>query len=215
MSLADNEDDPSFLALSAHLRHRVDSALDSIVSSGAQLQQSRFEASSGGFIVEESASGPSQSSAEYEAGGFIVEDFPSSSSDGRSHIPLSEIPRALDLLDLFPDEDIMGVFKNAATGWGAQNARNDGVSRKDWRAVCAALLEGEHIEGSDKESEDVEMGVDSGPDSDEYQTEELSGDTDEASSDEYEEAAGPRKAQKVPRRTPTKSFGTGDFKAID
>lgn len=210
MSSRDNEDDPSFLALSARLRHRIDSAFDSIVSSGAQWHQSGFEAAAGGFIVEEPESGPSQS-AEYEAGGFIVEDLPSNASVSQSYIPLSEVPRALDLLDLFPDEDIMGVFENAATGWGAQNARSDGVSRKDWRAVCAALLEGEHTEGSDKENpvvdEDVEMGVDSGPDNDEYQTEELSSDTEEASSDECEEAARPRKAQKVPRRTPTKGSG--------
>lgn len=211
--LATDNDDLSFLALSARLRHRIDSAFDSIVSSGTQLQQSRFEVSAGGFIVEEPESGPSRS-AEYEAGGFIVEDLPSNSSGAQSYIPLSEIPRALNLLDLLPDDDIMGVFKNAATGWGAQNAHNDGISKKDWRAVCAALLEGEHVEGSDKENpvtdEDVEMGADSGSDSDEYQTEELSGETEEASSDEYEEpsrtAARARKAQQV---SPRGIQGTG------
>ena len=208
MSPTDSEDDPSFVALSARLRHRIDDAFDSIAS---QLRQSRVEVSAGGFIAEESEPGPSQL-AEYEAGGFIVEDFSSNSVGAQSHIPLSEIPRALKLLDLFPDDDLMGVFKNAATGWGAQNAYNDGVSRKDWRAVCAALLEGEHVDGSDEENlvedEDVEIGADSGPDSDEYQIEELS---DEDSSDEYEEPGPtaartkPEKAQNVPRRTPTKS----------
>ncbi|KAH0838077.1 hypothetical protein J3R83DRAFT_6318 [Lanmaoa asiatica] len=219
MSSTDNEDDLSFVALSARLRHRIDNAFDSIVSSGTQLRQSRFDVPPGGFIAEESESGPSQP-AEYEAGGFIIEDIPSNSSGTQSYIPLSEIPRALNLLDLFSDDDIMGVFKNAATGWGAQNARNDGVNRKDWRAVCAALLEGEYVEGSDRENpvadEDIEMGADSEPDSDEYHTEDLSGDTEEALSDEYEEpsrAASARagKAQKVPRRTPTKSSGTSEI----
>lgn len=212
MSPTDNEDDPSFLTLSTRLRRRIDDAFDSVVSSRTQLQQSTFEASVRGFIVEESESGPSQS-AEHEAGGFIIEDLPSSSSGAQPYIPLSEIPHALNLLDLFPEDDILGVFKNAASGWGAQNARNDGVSRKDWRAVCAALLEGEHVEGSDKENpvvdEDVEMGADSGSDSDGYQTEELSADTEEASSDGYEEssrtATRARKAHKVPRREPTES----------
>ncbi|KAF8560097.1 hypothetical protein OG21DRAFT_1529671 [Imleria badia] len=207
MSSIDNEDDPSFVALPARLRHRIDSAFDSIASFGTQS-----EISAGGFIVEDSESGPSQ----YEAGGFIVEDLPSNPFDAQSHIPLSEIPRALNLLDLFPDDDILGVFKNAARGWGAQNARNDGVSRKDWRAVCAALLEGEHVDTSDEENpvadEDIEMDADSGPDSDQYQTEELSSDTEEASSDEYGEpstAARAKKARKVPPRTAgTKSSGT-------
>jgi hypothetical protein len=211
MPSTDNEDDPSFVALSARLRHRIDRAFDSVVSSGTQLQQSSFEVPAGGFIVEESESGPSQ----YEAGGFIVEDLSSNCLGAQSHIPLSEIPRALNLLDLFPDDDIMGVFKNASTGWGAQNACNDGVGRKDWRAVCAALLEGEHGDGSDEENavadEDIEMDADSGPDSDEYEMEELSGDTEEGLSDEYEEpnmATRAKKSQKVPQKTPTKNRET-------
>ncbi|KAI9570315.1 hypothetical protein HD554DRAFT_2170479 [Boletus coccyginus] len=205
MSSPDKEDDPSFVTLSARLRRRIDSAFDSIVSSGTRLRQLRFEVPAGGFIVEESES-------QYEAGGFIVEDPPSNSLGDQSHIPLSEIPRALDFLDLVPDDDIMGVFGNAATGWGAQNARSDGVSRKDWRAVCAALLEGD---GSDEENpvadEDIEMGPGSGPDSDEYQMEELSSDSEETSSDEYEDpntVAKGKKARKLPKRTPTNSSGT-------
>jgi len=205
MSSPDNEDDPSFVTLSARLRRRIDSAFDSIISSGPQLRQSRFEDPAGGFIVEESE-------PQYEAGGFIVKDPPSNSFGDQSHIPLSEIRSALDFLDLVPDDDIMEVFRNAATGWGAQNARSDGVSRKDWRAVCAALLEGN---GSDEENpvadEDIEMNPGSGPDSDEYQLEELSSDSDEASNDSYEEpntAPKAKKARKVPQRTPTKSSGT-------
>ena len=76
-------------------------------------------------------------------------------------IPLPETPCALNPLDLFPDD-------------------RDEASKKDWRAVCTTLVEGEHGDGSGGESavanEDIEMGADSGPDSDEYQTKELSGD---------------------------------------
>ncbi|KAF8445653.1 hypothetical protein L210DRAFT_3642016 [Boletus edulis BED1] len=190
-----DQDDLSFEVLPAGLRHRIDDAFDSVIAT-----QSKSGVPVGGFIVEDP--GPSQ----YEAGGFIIEELAST----QSHIPLSEIPRALILLDLSPDDDIMGVFKNAATGWGAQDARNKGVSRKDWRAVCAALLEGEHVDGSVEENPvmDEDMGTGSGPDSDEYQMDpELSDDSEEPLSDEYEEpsvSVRTKKAHKIPQRTPTR-----------
>jgi len=203
MSSSGNEDDPAFLALPARLRQRIDSAFDSV----APQSTHGASAEAGSFIV----GGSTSQSAEYEAGGFIVEDLPLNSA--QTHILLSEIPGALSLLELSPDDDIMGVFKNAATGWGAQNARNDGVSRKDWRAVCAALLEGELVDEEDPAvDEDAEMDTDSGPDSDEYRVDEQSSDTEEPSSDEYEEpdqtTAKGKKAQKAAQRTPTKSSGT-------
>ncbi|KAF8445650.1 hypothetical protein L210DRAFT_3528105 [Boletus edulis BED1] len=99
-----SSDDLSFVVLPARLRHRIDDAFDFVIAT-----QSKPGIPVGGFIVEDP--GPSQ----YEAGGFIIEELAST----QSHIPLSEIPRALNLLDLSPDDDIMGVFKNAATGWGA------------------------------------------------------------------------------------------------
>ncbi|KAN0100374.1 hypothetical protein V8E55_000358 [Tylopilus felleus] len=207
MSSIDNEDDPAFLALSARLRRRIDNAFNSVVSSGTR---SKSEIPAGGFMVEESEAGPSQ----YEAGGFIIADIPSSHFGAQSHILLSEIPRALTLLDLSPDDEVMGVFKNATTGWGSQDASNDGVSRKDWRAVCAVLLEGEDDDGNDEENPVAdEMSADSGPDSDEYQMEEpLSDDTNEASTDEYEETSSAPRAKKAYKalasRTPTKHSGT-------
>lgn len=198
-----NDDDPSFVALSARLRHRIDDAFDSIVS---QRSQPVSEVSAGGFIVDE---------PEYEAGGFIIDDISSNSVTAQSYIPLSEVPHALNLLGLFPDDDLMRVFKEAAAGWGAQNAGNDGVSRMDWRAICAAILEGEpHVGGNDEDNliadPNVEVGADSGPDSDEYQMEELSGDTDvdEDSSDDYVElgrTSKGTKTQNVSRKTLIKS----------
>ena len=69
------------------------------------MRRSRFEVPAGGFIVEESKSGSSQ----YEAT-FLRTPLALNRTS-----PLPEIPRALNLLDLFTDDDVMGVFKNAAT----------------------------------------------------------------------------------------------------
>ncbi|CAE6434125.1 unnamed protein product [Rhizoctonia solani] len=80
------------------------------------------------------------------------------------------VPTALQMLDLPPDdEDVMNVFRNAATGWesrpGASRRRESGsdnevvvdkdaglsVSRADWRAVCAVLLSQKDDEDEDEE----------------------------------------------------------------
>lgn len=89
------------------------------------------------------------------AGGFIADEGGTSDHGRHTHIPLSLIPTALQILDLPPDdEDVLSVFQNAASGWGEHKRgrghelgrglnQEDGVlvSRKDWRAVCAALLD--------------------------------------------------------------------------
>ncbi|KAG8923958.1 hypothetical protein FRC02_010785 [Tulasnella sp. 418] len=71
---------------------------------------------------------------------FSPESHPKSFLD--QQILLSSIPFALQLLDLPPDPDVLAVFKNAAQGWGGRDSENqeEGVSRKDWRAVCAVLM---------------------------------------------------------------------------
>ncbi|KAI0077720.1 hypothetical protein K474DRAFT_1661305 [Panus rudis PR-1116 ss-1] len=130
----------------------------------------------GGFVVDE----PSSSSA----GGFLHvddkaeedgEDDDTTEPNDNDKIALSDIPTALQLLDLQPDdEDVLAVFRNAASGWNERTSRAAGrsapneteqeqyVSRRDWRAVCAALLDtGDRQETSedDKGSQDndVEM----------------------------------------------------------
>ncbi|PCH44364.1 hypothetical protein WOLCODRAFT_138959 [Wolfiporia cocos MD-104 SS10] len=133
----------------------------------------------GGFLLDEPQSRGSHLSDpqpvgfiidEPQAGGFLMNDDAQSTSsdyaerDGNtraytehSQIPLFLIPTALQLLDLQPDdEDVLEVFRNAASGWENNNHRTDSehaleqfVSRKDWRAVCAALLD------SGRETEDV------------------------------------------------------------
>lgn len=95
------------------------------------------------------------------AGGFLLDDeepqvsINENQSDIADHIPLSMVPSALQLLDLPPaDEEVMEVFRNAAGGWnGSRDGAALGVSRKDWRAVCLVLLNG------DDEEEESEAGL--------------------------------------------------------
>ena len=103
----------------------------------------------GGFILEPSPprAGPS-TSASVDRDSEGEEGF---NSD--SHIPLSLIPTALQILDLPPDdEQVLLVFKNAASGWTsdpsstrrslrAAGPTEEVVSLRDWRAVCSVLLE--------------------------------------------------------------------------
>lgn len=95
----------------------------------------------GGFIVEDPPVEPSVITiGEPAPGGFLVAESPITGTDAR--IPLELIPRALQALDLPPDDpDVLTIFQNAAAGWGANaGAGGDAVSLKDWRAVCAVLL---------------------------------------------------------------------------
>ncbi|KAL5521819.1 hypothetical protein ACEPAF_2567 [Sanghuangporus sanghuang] len=96
----------------------------------------------------------------------------SSTSQPPTHIPLALIPRALQLLDLDPsDAQVLSVFKNAASSWSDESKEErrrprrvrhlsnlsdmdededdeseaeQVVSRRDWRAVCAALIPSGH-----------------------------------------------------------------------
>lgn len=121
----------------------------------------------GGFIIDES-----------QPGGFLVDDGPNTRSTSTpsddepeadvstSRLPLSLVPAALQLLDLQPDdEDVLDVFRNAASGWDQRHRGRDAtasselfVERRDWHAVCTALLEPMEARGED--DEDVEMADD-------------------------------------------------------
>lgn len=108
---------------------------------------------SGGFVPEPSPprAGPSTSTIPIDHDSEAQGEKGSPGSD--SHIPLSLIPTALQILDLPPDdEQVLLVFKNAASGWasGPASARRttragepaeEVVSLRDWRAVCSVLLE--------------------------------------------------------------------------
>lgn len=77
-------------------------------------------------------------------------------------IPLEDVSRALQILGLPPDdEQVLAVFRNAASGWtassssDAQVTRKSWVSRDDWRAVCAVLLEQVNNGNGDEPGSDI------------------------------------------------------------
>jgi len=123
----------------------------------------------GGFIPEPSPpwAGPSTSAVPVDRDSGVQGE--ESSPDPDSHILLSLIPTALQILDLPPDdEEVLLVFKNAASGWtsGPASARRSSgvtgpteevVSLRDWRAVCSVLLESDAQDGG---FEDEEYGID-------------------------------------------------------
>ncbi|KAF9253978.1 hypothetical protein L218DRAFT_938940 [Marasmius fiardii PR-910] len=137
----------------------------------------------GGFIVDD-ATGLGTTAG----GGFIVNEDQDDIEEKPGYISLSNVPNALHLLNLSPDDaQVMGVFRRAAADWdeldGAGDVNPHGeaeeglVSLTDWRAICGVLLEGADIpeepESLDLEDfEDLnppdEYGNDSGDDSDEY-----------------------------------------------
>lgn len=130
-----------------------------------------FMEDDGGFIAED------------DAGGFVADDGDGSTeddapsprlsaegNDGASpaRIPLHALPKILASLGLPNDDDVLGVFRSSASGWHdddpltSRRKRDDGgepgVKSKDFRAVCAALMEpdeGGEGSGSDEEAEDA------------------------------------------------------------
>ncbi|KAF7373159.1 hypothetical protein MSAN_00524000 [Mycena sanguinolenta] len=157
----------SFAALPKYLQRRVDRAFDQSAPSNDP--------------------NPTDS-----GGGFLVGDAESS----QTQIPLAAIPTALQQLDLPPDdEEVLLVFKNAASGWqsttNSPEEISDGaaglyVSREDWRSVCGVLLEHRAEEYEDSDGTSPAAGADSdAADEDEYQEQdEPEADSD---SDEYME----------------------------
>jgi hypothetical protein len=151
----------------------------------------------GGFLLDDDLGGffpPSPPAAGHETGHGPERDEQS------SYIPLSRIPHALQLLDLPPDdEEVLAVFRNAATGWedddssrrAARRRKRDRtttseendvteerVSLRDWRAVCAAVM------GEDGDDEDDREGRSA------INGDEILDATGEDSSPELEESSG-------------------------
>jgi len=122
----------------------------------------------GGFILEPSPPrpGPSTSAASLAHDSEVQGE---EDSDSDSHIPLSLIPTALQILDLPPDdEQVLLVFKNAASGWTsnsistrrslrAAGPTEEAVSLRDWRAVCSVLLEPDVQGGFDEEDNGMDQ----------------------------------------------------------
>ncbi|KAJ3721393.1 hypothetical protein DFJ43DRAFT_1004437 [Lentinula guzmanii] len=86
-------------------------------------------------------------------------------------IPFSSIPTALQLLDLPPDdEQVLGIFRNAASGWDNRDRIDDNleVTQADWRAVCTILLEPRSGAGDDGIEVENQMRPGDLEDDDEY-----------------------------------------------
>ena len=148
-----------FYALPVELQRMIDHAFDVVVTPNTSTKERPPKrrkinpesiagpGGGGGFLVDD----PSETSG---GGGFIADEGSNvsegASEDGPNQIPFSLIPSALQRLDLPPDDDeILSVFKNAASGWNLSSARTSSdsyVSREDWRSVCAVLLEHNPVE---------------------------------------------------------------------
>ncbi|CAE6469298.1 unnamed protein product [Rhizoctonia solani] len=107
-----------------------------------------------------------------EGGGFVKDDQDEqeASEEEQDSIPFSMVPTGLQMLDLPPhDEEVLSVFRNAATGWENQPGmprrwtgsddeavvdKDTGlsVSQADWRAVCAVLLGQKEEEEEEEET---------------------------------------------------------------
>ncbi|KAG6889645.1 hypothetical protein C0995_015760 [Termitomyces sp. Mi166 len=120
-----------------------------------------------------------------------------------TQILFKDVSRGLQKLDLPPDdEQVLAVFRNAASGWTAssssdvQDSGGGWVSREDWRAVCAVLLEqADNTKGVEPESDVLS--------DDQYlEDDEESEDDDD---DEYLEEPGPSTSRRRTRGGAAKS----------
>jgi hypothetical protein len=214
MSSSPPLDDSPFSVLPPSTKRIIDNAFNSIVNPPPPSHHARKKrkthhvqtdesiATPGGFVVDD-----------LQPGGFIIDDAeqsipaggftPSSSSPPshnpspppapQSHLPLSLIPQALQLLSLPPnDPEILSVFQNAASGWKTKGSSSQSfgegeevVSMDDWRAVCAVLLEGSAGEEGDEDVGMNEEESEGGSEGEEYQEEDEEEENDPSSDDSY------------------------------
>ncbi|KAF8880011.1 hypothetical protein BD779DRAFT_1446556 [Infundibulicybe gibba] len=200
----------TFSNLPHRLQQRIDEAFDAALNDQAPGQSRIHQPtdSGGGFIVDH----PSQ------GGGFIPEE--SGGAQG-NQLLLADIPKALQFLDLPPDDDeILAVFNNAASGWSSSTSKLDQamdggrlVDREDFRAVCAVLLEGTAGTSEGNASDNFAHDADSdGGSSDEYHNldESHSDIPDDESEDEYVD--GPAPSHRRVRGTTTTKPSEGSKK---
>lgn len=217
--------DGLFFALPEAIQNKIDSAFNSIAKkrvvpsdtatgrfipeTGGFLRDDQDYKFGGGFMPDQDAGGGFIHEGS-EGGGFVHDPEEPSLPD---QIPLSMIPSALQILDLPPDDDeILAVFRNAATGWASGNnrvgagrleAEEQYVSRDDWRSVCGVLLEHD-LEDSKSDGDvgmaDSKIHVDDASDSDAYHESEL-GDGEEDDDDEYIEGPSVRRRTRQVRKS--------------
>ncbi|THH19610.1 hypothetical protein EW146_g1599 [Bondarzewia mesenterica] len=209
MASSDTEDDTTFLNLSARLRSQIDRAFDKVASTTTTDDNDVASMdAAGGFIPD---SGFLLDDDDDDAGGFLPPSGHASTSTLKpSQMPLSRIPSALQLLDLPPaDPEILSVFRNAASGWrsargervgrGGEEDEGEGgglVSRKDWRSVCAVLLEGQ-------DDDEQPLSADQVQDDDEAEEQEEEMESSGSSSSEYIDT--PTKKRKPERTRSTRT----------
>jgi len=112
-------------------------------------------------------------SVEPSGGGFVVKS--TSPACQNTQIPLDLIPSALQYLDVpADDEEVLSVFRNAASGWTSTSSEPQSqsnsdrlyVTRDDFRAVCAVLLE--NMSPQDEQERPGDDELDIGGTTDEY-----------------------------------------------
>ncbi|KAF5351083.1 hypothetical protein D9756_008454 [Leucocoprinus leucothites] len=227
-----------FFSLPQKTQKRIDSAFDSVCKKVTTKSSELDNLPAGGFIPEQGGFVRNDEGENFNAGGFIreeesdggflrddssalgggflIEDEDQHNAKLNSQIPLSLIPSALQRLDLPPDDDeILAVFRNAATGWtSSNNEANDlqefgeedqFVSRDDWRSVCAVLLE-HNLEEHDTPGQDAVMAEpgmesDGGADSDEYRESEVEVEEREDDDGDYIEGPSTSATRRRTRRT--------------
>lgn len=139
----------------------------------------------GGFVPED------------DSGGFVPDSGPSTVSPTPAPtetVPLRFIPALLSSLSLPADDDVLAVFRASASGWDAKPGEevDPAVGLKDFRAVCAALMEPE-------EDADVPMEVEPSSDdgsSDNFELSELS-DAPSEDADDDDEYGRPKPARRT------------------
>jgi hypothetical protein len=225
----DRDDDASFQSLASNVRSRIDNAFYSASLTKHPSAKDvlkvglEYDVTPGGFLLDDD---------DNMAGGFLPPSPPAIVQEGGhepeegeqpSYISLSHIPYALQLLDLPPDdEEVLAVFRSAATGWedDHSSSRRTGrghrreamvtskedpieehVSLRDWRAVCAALM----VESGDDEAEKEGSVIDD--DRDEENTDadatgqDVSSGLEESSGETSDEYRSETRSRKRPRRS--------------
>ena len=263
-------DDPTFAALPRTLQRRIDNAFRRATGKTSSRKRRKLnddglyeQNAPGGFIPDDSMGGGFIVDDGDDGGGFIPEASPpwagpstftvSANQDSEvqgeegpldsdSYILLSLVPTALQILDLPPDdEQVLLVFKNAASGWtsGPASARRSSrvtepteevVSLRDWRAVCSVLLESDaQDDGVDDEGEGMDQDgdarmsdgplEDSGGSSEEYVESDPGGDSDDQPLDDgnYPETPAKRSTRSTRRKgtRASKSFDESDEEDVE
>jgi hypothetical protein len=141
---------------------------DDVMGGGGFLPDDEDAGAGGGGFVED------DNNADADMGGFVPDDEPLTSTrpdqPETARIPLRVIPGLLGALGLPVDEDVLAVFKASASGWddegeeapsrrrkrGEEEQTGGSVSRRDFRAVCAALMGPDEGGGDGDEGDDAE-----------------------------------------------------------